>query len=69
MQTHAGPELAASVFVSSEAPYLVVSEGLILLMSSILSGPYNLSTSFPWDFLKSEGEGGIGGDLQFRLSA
>lgn len=54
VQTHGSPVLAASGSVSSFAPCLADSGGLVLLVVSLPFGPYNISASSSLDFLSSE---------------
>jgi hypothetical protein len=49
---HIGPVLAASVSVNSHVLCLVYSESHVDLVSSILSGSYNLSASFSSGFFE-----------------
>lgn len=55
VQTYAGPKLAASVPVSPCEPGLLDSVGRVLLVSSIPSESYNLSSPLPRDSLSSNG--------------
>lgn len=65
-RTCVGSVISASVFVSLYASCLVVSEGLVLLVSSIPSGSYILFISFFAGFSELWGEGSDW-NILFRL--
>lgn len=67
MQTHVDPVRVTLVSLSSYILYLVNSEGLLLLVSSIPSGSYNLSMSSSVGFPEIGGDR-FDGDLQFIFS-